>query len=112
MTYERWFAIAVGQMGLAPEAFAALTPAEFVYTWLGWIDGEQTKRRQEWERERWAVWVATCIQLDKKDRLPMTEMFPLPWETPSQTLREPTMDERKEQIKAMKACIKPLPLSQ
>lgn len=99
-------------MGLAPEAFAALTPAEFVYTWLGWIAGEQTKRRQEWERERWAVWVATCIQLDKKDRLPMTEMFPLPWESPVLPQQEPIMDERKERIKAMKACIKPQPLSQ
>lgn len=99
-------------MGLAPEAFAALTPAEFVYTWLGWIDGEQSRRRQEWERERWAVWVATCIQLDKKDRMPMTEMFPLPWESPVQPQQEPTMDERKERIKEMKACIKPQPSSQ
>lgn len=112
MTYERWFAIAVGQMGLAPEVFAALTPAEFVYIWLGWSDGEQTKRRQEWERERWAVWVAACIQLDKKDRLPMTEMFPLPWESSVLPQQEPTMEERKERIKDMKACIKPQPLSQ
>jgi hypothetical protein len=112
VTYERWFAIAVGQMGLAPEAFAALTPAEFVYTWLGWSDGERSRQRQEWERKRWSVWVSTCIQLDKKDRLPMTEMFPLPWEIPMQTLREPTIEERKERIKEMKACIKPQPSSQ
>lgn len=112
MTYERWFAIAVGQMGLAPEVFAALTPAEFVYIWLGWSDGEQTRRRQEWERERWSVWVAACMQLDKKDRLPMTEMFPLPWESPVLPQQEPTMEERKERIKDMKACIKPQPLSQ
>lgn len=94
-------------MGLAPEVFAALTPAEFIYIWLGWSDGEQTRQRQEWERERWSVWVATCIQLDKKDRLPMTEMFPLPWEAPVQSSLEPTMEERKERIKEMKACIKP-----
>lgn len=94
-------------MGLAPEAFAALTPAEFVYAWLGWSDGEQSRQRQEWERERWAVWVAACIQLDKKDRLPMTEMFPLPWETPVRPQREPTMEERKKRIESMKACIKP-----
>ena len=31
VTYERWFAIAVGQMGLAP--------AEFIYAWLGWATG-------------------------------------------------------------------------
>lgn len=99
-------------MGLAPEVFAALTPAEFIYIWLGWSDGEQTRQRQEWERERWSVWVAACIQLDKKDRLPMTEMFPLPWESPVLPQREPTMEERKEGIKDMKACIKPQPLSQ
>ena len=40
VTYERWFAIAVGQMGLAPEAFERLTPAEFIYAWLGWAKRE------------------------------------------------------------------------
>lgn len=109
MTYERWFAIAVGRMGLMPEAFECLTPAEFIYAWLGWSDGEQSRLRQAWERERWAVWVATCIQLDKKDRLPMMEMFPLPWEASSEPRRELTLKERKERIKEMKACIKQRP---
>ncbi len=85
-------------MGLAPETFERLTPAEFIYAWLGWA-----KR----ERERWAVWVATCIQLDRKDRHPMTEMFPLPWEGPTAPAKqEPTMQERMERIEEMKRCIR------
>ena len=67
-------------MGLVPEAFERMTPAEFIYAWLGWAKREGDRQRQAWERERWAVWVTTCIQLDRKDRRPMTEMFPLPWE--------------------------------
>ena len=27
-------------MGLAPEAFERLTPAEFIYAWLGWAKRE------------------------------------------------------------------------
>lgn len=94
-------------MRLAPEAFEGMTPAEFVYTWLGWANLEQSRMQQAWERERWAVWVSTCIQLDKKDRLPMTEMFPLPWERLQAVKKEPTMQERMERIKEMKLCIKP-----
>lgn len=93
-------------MGLAPEVFAAMTPAEFVYVWLGWSDGEQQRQRQAWERERWAVWITTCIQLERKDRLPMTEMFPLPWEAPPQSDCEPTIEERRKRIREMKKCIK------
>jgi hypothetical protein len=68
-------------MGLRPDDFDAMTPAEFIYAWLGWQQLEESRMRQAWERERWAVWVLTSIQLDRKDRRPMTQMFPLPWET-------------------------------
>ena len=93
-------------MHLAPEAFEGMTPAEFVYAWLGWSTLEQSRMRQAWERERWAVWVATCIQLDRKDRLPMREMFPLPWEESRELWPELTPEERKERIDEMKACIR------
>lgn len=106
MTYERWLAIAVGQMHLTPEAFEGMTPAEFIYAWLGWSALEASRLRQAWERERWAVWVTTCIQLDRKDRLPMREMFPLPWEESHEHRRQPTLEERKKRIEEMKACIR------
>ena len=94
-------------MGLAPEAFERLTPAEFIYAWLGWAKREGDRLRQAWERERWAVWVATCIRLDCKDRRPMSEMFPLPWEgPPAPAKQEPTMQERMERIEEMKRCIR------
>ncbi len=51
---------------MRPEDFEALTPAEFIYAWLGWSEREQNLQRQAWERERWAVWVLTSIQLDRK----------------------------------------------
>lgn len=55
-------------MYMRPEDFEALTPAEFIYAWLGWSEREQSLQRQSWERERWAVWVLTSIQLDRKER--------------------------------------------
>ena len=44
-------------MSMRPEDFEALTPAEFIYAWLGWSEQEQIRQQQMWERERWAVWV-------------------------------------------------------
>ena len=85
-------------MGLAPEAFERLTPAEFIYAWLGWAKREGDRQRQ--------AWVATCIQLDRKDRRPMTEVFPLPWETTTPAKQEPTMQERMARIEEMKRCIR------
>lgn len=93
-------------MRLSPEAFEGMTPAEFVYAWLGWSALEASRLRQAWERERWAVWVATCIQLDRKDRLPIREMFPLPWEESRELRMGLTPEERKERIQEMKACIR------
>ena len=94
-------------MGMCPDDFKSLTPAEFVYAWYGWSGLQQDQLKQSWERERWSVWITTCIQLDKKDRLSMTDMFPLPWEE-SQTLlsQELTMEERRERVKQIKECIK------
>ena len=98
-------------MGFAPEVFAAMTPAEFCYAWLGWAHREERIARQAWERERWSVWVLTSLQLDRKDRRPMCEMFPLPWEhtaeqmtpTPSAEL---TQEERQKRINELLQCIK------
>jgi hypothetical protein len=85
-------------MGLRPDDFNALTPAEFIYAWIGWSELEQNRTKQAWERKRWSVWVATCIQLDKKDRQPMTQMFPLPWEEVVSIQQELTMEERKKRV--------------
>lgn len=85
---------------MRPEDFEALTPAEFIYAWLGWSERKQNRQRQAWERERWAVWVLTSIQLDRKERRAMTEMFPLSWEAESaQTSTPLTMQERRERIR-------------
>lgn len=86
-------------MGMRPADFNHLTPAEFVYAWLGWMELQEAVMRQAWERERWAVWVLTTIQLDRKDRKAMTQMFPLPWESqPAHAEIELTMEERVERV--------------
>lgn len=86
-------------MGMSPETFQRITPAEFIYSWLGWSELERSRVQQAWERERWAVWVLTSIQMDRKDRQPMTQMFPLPWEAIPAKTTELTMEERIERVK-------------
>ena len=36
-------------MGLVPEAFERMTPAEFIYAWLGWAKREGDRQRQAGE---------------------------------------------------------------
>ncbi len=86
-------------MGMRPDDFDDITPARFIYAWLGWMEREESRMRQAWERERWAVWILTSIQMERKDRQPMTQMFPLPWE--SATVAEPvelSMAERVDRV--------------
>ncbi len=85
-------------MGLRPCDFEQLTPAEFIYTWLGWQGQQENLLRQAWERERWAVWILTSIQMERKDRQPMTQMFPLPWENQPSEPVELSMAERVERV--------------
>lgn len=85
-------------MGMCPDDFDALTPARFMYAWIGWMDMEENRTKQEWERQRWAVWILTSIQMDRKDRQPMSQMFPLPWEATPTEATDLSMDERLERV--------------
>ena len=97
-------------MGLRPDDFADLTPAEFFYAWAGWAKLSIDRQKQEWERARWQTWVLTCIQMEKKDRKEMVEMFPLPWEkAPAPKIKpsaELTPQERQERVNDLMQCVK------
>ena len=99
-------------MGLRPDDFADLTPAEFFYVWAGWAKANIERQKQEWERTRWQTWVLTCSWMEKKDRKEMTEMFPLPWENaPAPKIIKPsaerTPEERQERVDDLMKCVKP-----
>lgn len=86
-------------MGMRPDDFDTLTPAGFILAWIGWMELQESRIREAWERERWAVWVLTSIQMEQKHRKPMTRMFPLPWEClPAHGDNELTMEERMERV--------------
>ena len=97
--------MAVGQMGLRPADFEQMTAAEFFYAWVGWSRREVDLQQQAWERERWSVWVLTSVQLDRKDRKPMQEMFPLPWDKADITPPDLSIEERRERVNEMLKCI-------
>lgn len=92
-------------MGMRPSDFDEMTVAQFIYAWLGWIEAEQAKERWAWERERWAVYMNMVLQLDPKDRRPMTEMLPLDWdkpqEHPSEQKKTLTIEERRRRALAL-----------
>ena len=92
-------------MGMRPADFEAMTAAEFYYAWVGWSRREVEREQQAWERTRWEAWVLTSIQLDKKDRKPMLEMYPLPWDKPIATTSELSIDERRERVNELLRCI-------
>lgn len=70
---------------------------------IGWSQREILLQRQQWERTRWQTWVLTSIQLDKKDRKPMDEMFPLPWDKEDVSSQTPQMslEERRQRAMSM-----------
>lgn len=92
-------------MGMRPADFEQMTVAEFYYAWVGWSRREVEREQQAWERTRWEVWVLTSVQLDRKDRKPMQEMFPLPWDKADTAPQELTIEERTERVKQLMQCI-------
>ena len=85
-------------MGIRPCDFEDMTFAEYCWTAYGWTRMQRQKQKQEWEIGRWQTWVLTSIQLEKKDRKPMTEMFPLPWDKDNVPAPPPqlTLEQRRQ----------------
>ncbi len=92
-------------MGMRPQDFEQMTVAEFYYAWVGWSRREVEREQQAWERTRWEVWVLTSVQLDRKDRKPMLEMFPFPWDKTEPTPQNLSIEERTERVNEMLKCI-------
>ena len=82
-----------------------MTVAEFYYAWVGWSSRQVELQQQAWERTRWEAWVLTSIQLEKKDRKPMCEMYPLPWDKADITPPALSIEERRERVNEMLKCI-------
>ena len=93
-------------MGMSPLDFEILTPAEFIYAWAGWMKLEKDRIIHSWETTRWQTWVLTSIQLDRKDRKLLEDMFPMPWDnkSPSPT-RDLSIEERKERVNKIMQCV-------
>jgi len=97
-------------MGLRPCDFEGMTPAEFLYAYLGWARMRREQEKAGWERTRWETWILTSIQLEPKDRRDMTSMFPLPWDSETETQQKKSNDlltdeERRERVNEMLRCV-------
>lgn len=78
VTYEQWWSIAVGEMGMAPEVFDSMTVAHFVYAVAGYRRKEMGRMKEEWERIRWATY--NVMRMDMTKDVGLRELLPLPWD--------------------------------
>lgn len=90
-------------MGIRPCDFEDMTFAQYCWAVYGWSQQQIQRQRQEWERARWQTWILTSIQLEKKDRKQMDEMFPLPWDKDScpQQPADLSLEERRRRATEM-----------
>lgn len=72
--------MAVGRIGLSLGDFALLTPEEFGKVCEEWRQGEEERRREEWERMR--LLATITIQPHVKGRMRPEKLLPFPWEKP------------------------------
>ena len=103
ITYERFFAVAVGQMGITPDVFNDMTPAEFCYAWTGWHKMQTDLAKGQWERIRWSTRLLSILMVDKKNRNDIVKMTELPWDHDIVHSDDTamTIEERRERVKEM-----------
>lgn len=70
-------------MGLNPEVFDSMTPAEFILAQYGWINRRSADFRQSMEIARFGAYWPTIVQIDPKHRRAMDVLIPLPWDAPA-----------------------------
>ena len=88
-------------MGLNPDVFDSMTPAEFVYAQYGYMNYKRAEAHQAWEIARFSTYHQMIIQIERKDRTPMYEMFPFVWDKPieNKQRRQLTKEERRERVR-------------
>ena len=71
-------AIGIGMLGLQPSELHALTVADFLAAYQGWIYAREQQARSDMERSRWAAFgIARCWMAKP---IPITDFLPLPWD--------------------------------
>lgn len=93
--------MAVGEMGLSPEMFNSMTPAEFILAQYGYLNKKQAEARQAWEIARFSTYAQIIIHIDKKHRKSPQEMFPFAWDEqlPKKKQKQLTPEERLERVR-------------
>lgn len=65
-------------MGMSVDDFCRCTPSEFTAAWTAWSEGEESRRRDAWERTRM---LALCtLQPHTSQRLRPQDVMAFPWE--------------------------------
>lgn len=102
VTYEKWLAVGVGQIGMSVDEFEAMSPAQFIMAWAGYASREARREKSEWERTRTATAMIVNVQIEEKHRLSPTMLWPLPWDVPEKRETETiTIEERRERAAAL-----------
>ena len=70
----------MGQLGLSPSAFYAMTLDELTLAIKGWNKREEIRERFEWERARWLGMISLQPHLRKGRKLKPKDLAVFPWE--------------------------------
>ena len=70
--------IALGVLGMSLEDFDRLTPAEFNAVYDKWSKGEESRRKEEWERARLVATILVSPHV--KNKVTPQRLMPLPWD--------------------------------
>jgi hypothetical protein len=88
MTFARMQQIALGMVGISPQALWQMTEAEFYYMASGYfeqieqrVEMQKILTREMWEMTRWEAWSIINHWLARKDRYTSPDkLMRFPWE--------------------------------
>lgn len=75
--------VGLGQLRLSPSCFYAMTLEEFMLAAEGFMQVEENREKQHWERSRWVASLLLQPHLKKGTRLKPTDIAKFPWEKKS-----------------------------
>lgn len=72
--------VGLGQLRLSPSCFYAMTLEEFLLAAEGFMQLEENREKQHWERSRWLAALLLQPHVKKGTRLKPTDIAKFPWE--------------------------------
>ena len=80
LTLDDCIKVGLGQMCLSPAAFYSMEFTDFLIAAEGFVELEENRERQNWERQRWLATVLLQPHTKKGTSLKPTDIAKFPWD--------------------------------